>query len=107
MRSIDERCDCLNDGLEAVSKPVRGRAKLLLSRISQRFRLGGSLALPDLKLLLVTPRFRIASPRVLAMGMAIVVAGCNFGPSAVRQPAIDASQQVRKLSRCMIQTMTA
>ncbi len=35
--------------LQVVSKPVSGRAKLLLSRCFQVYRLGGSLALPVLK----------------------------------------------------------
>ena len=42
--------------LEGISKPILGRAKLLLSLVFPQFRLGGSLALPVLKPPLVLQR---------------------------------------------------
>ncbi len=43
-------------GLEAISRPISGRAKLLLSRGWARLQLGGSLALPVLKRVLIGQR---------------------------------------------------
>ncbi len=40
----------------------------------------------------VTARERTVLQRSLVVGVAIIFVGCNFGPSAVRQPAIDASR---------------